>query len=218
MPVRRPALLAALAVLLPLAACTSYPLGMSEAEWLALSPAQQLEARQTQAELDAQDARRRAAERAEAERRAQAEEQERQRTWTALRHNARYGDIVQCVVSGTADFRPGWRPIDRAGVSLVRGEVGQITLSEHAGRRSKPLWAAFSQDGMTVTLCRYDPLERGYHQGKDCTRAVGTALDYQTGLTQPIDLPEILRGSLHCTYQPAPGMPRHIIVRPAKKS
>ena len=48
--------------LLGVAACARYPLGMSETEFKALLPGQQLEARNKQADLDAAEERRRAEE------------------------------------------------------------------------------------------------------------------------------------------------------------
>lgn len=45
-----------------LSACASYPLGMSEAQWLALTPEQQYDAQLKQAELDRQREARRLAE------------------------------------------------------------------------------------------------------------------------------------------------------------
>ncbi len=70
-----------------LTACTSYPLGMSEEQWLALTPEQQYDAQLKQAELDRQREARRLAEQ-------QAREQalkEQQAQLELARENAKYG-------------------------------------------------------------------------------------------------------------------------------
>jgi len=217
MPPRlRPPVLAAF--LLLLGACADYPLGLDAAEWERLPPAQQLEARQAQAERDAAAAARRAAAEAEARRLAEQRAEAERRRVAALRAEARYGDIIQCVIEdAVADFRPGWRTIRPLGVSLVRGETAELTLvaaSRDHGRRL-PLWATFSADGMTVVLCRHAPARRGLGGGNDCHAMAGTAADYQTGLRRPVDMPEILRGAMRCAYAPAPDMPPSVILRGA---
>ncbi|MGL6355733.1 hypothetical protein ACSZMT_18810 [Aeromonas veronii] len=80
-----------------LTACASYPLGMSEAQWLALSPEQQYDAQLKQAELDRQREARRLAEQ-------QAREQalkEQQAQLELARENAKYGERVQCVLQNS---------------------------------------------------------------------------------------------------------------------
>lgn len=202
------------ALALWLAACAGGPpLGLTEAEWNALDPAQKLAARDRQATLDAEAAARRAAERRAAEERAAAAEAARQRRLDALRREARYGDVVQCVIpSGTADFRPGWREIDPVGVALVRSETRSVTLTAHDSGRTMPLWLSFSEDGLMVSICRHAPREQERRRA-DCQTFAGTAADYRAGLTGRIDLPEILKGRLRCAYAPAPGMPDTVILR-----
>ncbi|ELL1563293.1 TPA: hypothetical protein PX804_001238 [Vibrio cholerae] len=80
-----------------LSACASYPLGMSEAQWLALTPEQQYDAQLKQAELDRQREARRLAEQ-------QAREQalkEQQAQLELVRENAKYGERVQCVLQNS---------------------------------------------------------------------------------------------------------------------
>lgn len=89
-----------------LTACISYPLGMSEAQWLALTPEQQYDAQLKQAELDRQREARRLAEQ-------QAREQalkEQQAQLELARENAKYGERVQCVLQNSElYFNKKWR-------------------------------------------------------------------------------------------------------------
>lgn len=197
-----------------LAACQSFPLGMTEEEWAGLTPAQQYEARTKQAELDEQARARRAAATA-AENTLKAEEAaRRQERIDKLRQNAAYGDEIQCLIQNAlVDFRPGWRSALDVGFSLVRSEARSVDLIDKERGIRRPLWVQYSTDGMQVTLCRYDPAERGYNRPNDCQRFIGTTGDFQRGINKSIELPEILRGGLRCQLAPGKGMPSTIILR-----
>src|SRR5690554_5204036 len=120
--VRRLALPAAL--ILALAGCaTRYPLDIPEAQWEAMTLAQQQQARVEQAALDRARAEQRAAE-------ARARQEEAERARLALetrRQEAGRGERVQCVLDG--EFRSGsrWVAMSPVGIDAVTGMVVPIT-------------------------------------------------------------------------------------------
>jgi hypothetical protein len=201
--------------LLALAACQqSYPLGMSEAEWLRLTPEQQFAARSQQAEINRANAERYAqAQAAERERQAmlQAEELARRE---AIYQEARYGDILECVVEGgIADFHPGWRGYSPAPFTLARGEHKYVPLNDGSSRPGR-FWAGYSQDGREVSICHRDPQGR---RAGGCATIHGMFRDYAAGVRRQITAPDVFQNAnLMCSYRPGPGMPptvRHVEVR-----
>ncbi|WP_417830925.1 hypothetical protein [Terasakiella sp.] len=185
--------------LLLLTGClNSYPLGMSEEEWMRLSPDQQFQARSQQAEIDEQKRMEREA-RAEAERLRQTMEE--QAYQDRIDHNyrhARYGDVIQCVLEQSViDFKPGWRDGEPVGFTLVRGEGKLIDIHSARDQKTTSLWVGLDDNGMTLRLCRKEPTG---HMGnnKSCTDIVGTTRQYHRGLRQAFNHND-MRGSLYCT-------------------
>ena len=188
-----------------LAACVMrYPLGMTEAEWLALPPEKQMKARHTQAKLDAQAAERRSRRQAlAAEQRAKATRQ-RQADINALYARGRYRDFIQCIVKRPLiDFRPGWKEMRSIGFVLARREDREIFLETKNGLRRASIWAFYSDDGIKVTLCRKDP--RNYNRNQ-CDSLVATHLEYERGVRKSINMPDRMQGTLECTFAPGRGM------------
>lgn len=111
-----------LIVALLLSACASYPLGMSEAQWLALTPEQQYDAQIKQAELDRQREARRLAEQ-------QAREQalkEQQAQLALARNNANYGERVQCVLQNSELYiNKKWRASEPLALDLLAKQPAQ---------------------------------------------------------------------------------------------
>lgn len=134
-------------LLLPLLAafltgCQSYPMGLSEAQWNALSPTEQAEHQRQQAQVNEQRRREREA----AEQARQAEEaaravEERQRIQLAYAR-ARYGDIVTVTIQGGYVAINGkHQPYEPLRFDLVRGERKEIE---------------FIQQGRSSSRCRID--------------------------------------------------------------
>jgi hypothetical protein len=192
--------------LLALGACQqSYPLGMSEAEWLRLTPEQQLAARSQQAEINRANAERYAqTQAAERERQAilQAEELARRE---AIYQEARYGDILECVVEGgIADFHPGWRGYSPAPFTLARGEDKYVPLSDGSSRPGR-FWAGYSQDGREVSICHRDPNGR---RAGGCATVHGMFRDFAAGIRRQFTAPDVFQNAnLMCSFRPGPGMP-----------
>ncbi|GGF57918.1 hypothetical protein GCM10011332_09280 [Terasakiella brassicae] len=186
--------------LLLLSGClNSYPLGMSEEEWMRLNPDQQFQARRQQAEIDEQKRMEREA-RAEAERLRQTmEEQAYQDRIDYKYRHARYGDVIQCVLEkAVIDFKPGWRDGEPVGFTLVRGEGKLIDIHSSArDRKTASLWVGLDDNGMTLSLCRKEPT--GYSRNnKSCTDIVATTHQYRRGLHYSFDHND-MRGNLYCT-------------------
>jgi hypothetical protein len=201
---------AAAGALLVLAACQSYPLGMSEEEWARLTPEQQLAARMQQSEVNRANAERFAqAQAAERERQAMLQAEERERL-ESLYQEARYGDILECVVEGgVADFHPGWRAYSPAPFTVARGERKQVPLAD-GGRQQGRFWASYSQDGREISICYRDPQSR---RGERCASVNGMFRDFSAGVRRQITAPDVFQNAnLMCAYRPGPGMP-HVVRR-----
>ncbi len=133
-----------LLAVLVLAACVQYPLGMTEDEWLLLTPEQQQEARLADAELRRAQALQAAA---EAEERALAE---RNRLIDAYR-NARPGDIAYCDID-PPEGGYGRVLVQPSSVTLVKGEQRRLQVLIESPRRTEYVW--LSRDGGgRVELC-----------------------------------------------------------------
>ncbi|WP_146164798.1 hypothetical protein [Desulfonatronum sp. SC1] len=197
----RPCLFGGIAILFLLLLSCGHrnPLDIPDAQWQMMTPEQQLQARNQQAELDralvlrkAEEARQRAAE-AEA----------RKAELDAMRRNAPYGDRVQCVFEGAQTyFNRNWQPILPLGLDLVRGYeeaiVMEISSSEYL---RMPIEAYALFDGQVVSLCRFsgDNTYRREH----CAILVGTRRDFQQGIVAHVYASDFLRGRLRCDHPPS---------------
>ena len=197
------------AMTLLLAACASYPLGMSKEEWARLTPEQQMEARMKQADLNRANAERRAAQ-AEARRQryAAAEAAERRRL-EEIYAASRYGDVLECVVEGgSADFH-GWRTYTPVPFTLARGEVKSVSLS--GGNRKSSFWAQYSPDGLSMKICYGDPRKRG---GRFCAAINGQTADFSAGITRRVSVSRIFRdANVVCAHRPERDMPQIYVRR-----
>jgi|GEM_PF-2867707 len=124
------------------AACTRYPLGMSEEEWLRLTPEQQHEARLADAEL-------RAAQAAQRAREAEAAALAERNRLIDLYQRAGHGDILWCELASAPGNERQY--FDPDGVTLVSGESRRVGVS---GSRF-----AFSDTGVWLTLDRFGTVE-----------------------------------------------------------
>ena len=169
-----------------LVGCSSNPLGMSDAEWEALTPQQQLVARTKQAELDEQARLRR-----EQARIAKEAEQARLEN---LRHNAPRGEVVQCTLTNArARFAHNeWHPAQPMAVAIHRSEDRRQVSVAQEGRPSRNVSLHMGFDGMVVKVCRwYD---------RDCAVLAGTDRDYNRGHSGRIQVPDLVEGTLSCSF------------------
>lgn len=204
----RTALLAGMVFVL--AACSTYPLGMSEKEWVLLTPEQQMAARMKQADLNRANAVRRTAQADARRQRYAAQEAAERRRIEELYRSARYGDVLECVVEGgTAGFRRGWRNYTPASFTLARGEVKSVSLS--AGDRRGKFWAKYSADGQSMKLCYGKPKSNG---GRYCASVNGQSQDFSVGVTRRVSVRKIFRdANVVCAYRPEHDMPQAYVQR-----
>ncbi|MCC5854130.1 MAG: hypothetical protein JJU10_00420 [Idiomarina sp.] len=178
-----------------LSACSSNPLGMSDAEWERLSPEQQLEARARQAELDEAAADRRARieqAKREEEARARAEYQQR-------RADARRGDIIQCVIEPAEGYlRSSWREAEPVAFELLRDYPIEFSVIEKtsSGRSNSHVTGAAYFDGQTVGICR--SLGDAQQRAQQCSRMIATTNEYFRGIRRTIEVDRVTRGELRC--------------------
>lgn len=134
-----------------LAGCQSYPMGLSETQWKALSPAEQAGYQRQQTQLDEQ---RRLQSQAAAQRQ-QAEEaarvaEERRRVQLAHAH-ARYGEVVTVTIQGGMVAIDGkHRPYEPVRFDLVRGERKEVEFVQQGRSTSRnTVDVRLSDDGNT---------------------------------------------------------------------
>ena len=180
-------------LLLLVSGCASYPLGMTEEQWLALSPQHQFEARLKQAELDQlRD------ERLAAEHKARQEEARLQQAQLEMaRQQAVYGERVQCVLD-KAELRllKKWRPLQPLAIDVVAGQAPhKVDFVTRDGRYSQGQYVSF--DGQTLTICRQQDSRR-----QDCGALVATFNDYHRGIQQRLELEKSWFGDLRCQFVP----------------
>lgn len=200
-----PCRMAAMAALaLALAACQSYPLGMSKEEWARLTPEQQMQARLKQAELDKANAQRRAQQYAARRQRLALQEARERRRIETLYRSGEFGDVLECVLDrGLADFDPGWRPYEPVAFALVRGERKHVSLGGN-GRRTGRFWATLSPNGLEVSICNRQPAGRA--SSKACATVIAGSTDYARGVRRPITVEDGFKNSrLQCAYRPVAG-------------
>ena len=173
-------------MVLVLSACASYPLGMSEQEWQALSPEQQLTARERQAQLDQAERVRRAA---AAEQRAERERAE-QREYQQRLSQAQPGEVVQCVVNHGEGYYGGqWLSAEPAGVTLLRGFSQTLQVAQR-DRPSRSVQLEMEYVGASVRLCRVNQ--------RDCSTIAATQNQFRQGVTRSVNIPRTLRGEIYC--------------------
>lgn len=186
--------LAALFLMLSLSGCAaltdwlpkSYPLDMSEQEWLGLSPEQQLQARERQKQLEI-EAR---AQREQARLLEQELEMRRAAELAERRAEAGYGERVQCLLEPAQGYLGGkWRDLQPAALDLLIGEQVTLSLSEGgSGYRTLDLQAEF--DGQTVLLCRSGR--------RACDRLVSTSRGFDRGVSREMHIERNLRATMRC--------------------
>lgn len=167
-------------------ACSFNPLGMSDEEWAALSPAQKLEARKVQNERD-EAARVRRAEQA-------AQQAAEKAKLVELRSSAPFGDVVQCAITNARGrFAKGkWyqaqpvsiemhRSESERRIDLVRQDPPSMTTQLHMGF-----------DGLNVKICRW--------RDRYCDVLAGTESQFRRGITRQINVKKTVEGKLFCSF------------------
>jgi len=156
-----------------LGGCESFPMGMSEREWNALTPQQQAEYRTRQTEMDRADSLRREREREAREQQERlAAERERQRV-ADLRRHARPGDLVVVTVhGGMLAFYGKRHEFEPASFDLVRGERRKVQFRRRGHHETTEVEVALSADGRTFyfdypSRRRYVLVDRNWSRGEE---------------------------------------------------
>ncbi len=131
--------------------CQTYPMGLSEVQWKALSPAEQADYQRQQALIDEQRRQKREAEeqlRRETE--AQLARETLERTQLAYAR-ARYGDVITVTIeSGHVAIHGKHQPYEPVRFDLVRGERKEIEFVQQGRSSSRQrIDVRLSEDGHT---------------------------------------------------------------------
>lgn len=186
------------------AGCKQIPLNISEAEWKKMTPAQKLEARKKQAEID------RALMEQIRREQAAAEAAERKRV-AQIYASGKYGSVLECSLSGgVADFKPGWRKYNAVGFEIVRDEKKKLPLTSADGRTLTV--HAQLQGSNTLKICT-DELYLDSFRSGECGSFSAVSRDLEYGVTQRLSIKEIFNGAeLRCAYRPTEQQKRLIIL------
>lgn len=183
-----------LTLTLGLIACGPYhPMGISDEEWQTLTPAERMQARELQAEVD----KARAAERAEKARIRAEQEAREQALIDERRANPKYGERVQCVLTaGQSKLSSKWRVIESVAVDLVVGEKQEFDvrhLRDGRTRYSRIGYASF--DGQRVNMCLHS---NSIPTSNQCASLVATTRQFDRGISQNISSKDFVRGKMRC--------------------
>lgn len=182
-----------------LAACgPSYPLGMSEAEWSALTPEQQLDARERQMAIDIERRAERERRQQELERQRAAEEQaERERIERIIAQRVP-GSIIDCAIERGEvryDMLGAWLQPVPVAFTLIRGEGQKVDLAspQKHGRPTeiRGIWVRYDISGHQLAFCPIIGVETDH---PSCDRAAVLSSDTESSFTRQFNLPKFIRG------------------------
>lgn len=211
-------LMLAVAALLIQACGPSYPLGMSEAEWSALSPEQQLEARQQQTAINIERRAEHERQQQEMERQRAAEEQaERERIERIIAQRVP-GSIIDCAIErGEVRYRVlgAWLQPVPVAFTLIRGEGQKVELTspQKHGRPTETLnlWVRYDISGHQLAFCPIIGVETNH---PSCDRAAVLGSDVEASFTRPFNIPRFIRnGHIRCENAVRGDAGQRIIIR-----
>lgn len=196
---------------------TTYPLGMSEEEWLRLTPDQQYEARQEQAQRDHEYRQRRIevgldqaeADLAAAQRELAASKEERRRLEDELRREQDYNRRnrrgirpLECIIyDGTYDFYPGWRHYDPIRFEIQPAETRDLTVHKKSSHMTGPMWVWFEPNGERLTFCEREPYSMDNDGLKRCTEIRGSYREFEDGINRSFYIRDRMRdATISCAF------------------
>lgn len=194
-----------------LAGCQTYPMGLSETQWNALSPEQQADYTRQQAQINEQRRREReAAEQARLAEEAARAAEERQRVQHAYTR-ARYGDIVTVTIEGGYVAINGkHQPYEPVRFDLVRSERKEVEFIQRGRPDSRNrIDVRLADDGHTFYFDesardRISLISTGWEQGK-----THPALNVQDKRSRS----EARDLTITIKFKELPGAPRRIIIQ-----
>ncbi|CAM3851404.1 hypothetical protein [Rheinheimera salexigens] len=166
--------------------CASNPLGMSDDEWVLLTPTQQFEARKIQ------DARDEAARVRRAEQKAQ--EVAEQVQLVELRRTAPLGDVVQCTITNALGHfaKNEWHPAQPISIEMHRSESARKLSLQRQNHSNLSSILHMGFDGLNVKVCRW--------QNRDCNVLAATEAQFRHGISTKINVKQAVEGTLFCSY------------------
>ena len=171
-----------------LASCVMHPLGIADDTWQAMTPEQQAQAYQKQADIDAKQ---KADE--------LAKEHARQKEIADIKANPKYDQFVQCIVTNAqyVDFANNLNPIETFSFDAINGYNLNANIKYYRNgdkffKNQKKLSVQF--DGRQIKLCDLD----NPYSGK-CATLNANAKQYQRGINIPFDdTLGMLKGNAKC--------------------
>lgn len=162
------------AVGLLLAGCATYPMGLNESQWEALSLAQKAEYQAKQYAIDQERARQYAAEQAQRHQEQQEAEERESIRITEAYHHAVYGDVITVTIQGgMVAFRGKRFPFEPLSFDLVRGEVRLVEFTRQGRSYETTLVEVrLSNDGNTFYFDyparkRFVAINDGWERGRE---------------------------------------------------
>lgn len=181
----------------------THPLHISDQDWQYMSSSDQFKAYEKQADID----RSRSVLRAEEKRVEAALLLKRQEQLMILKKNARYGDLVECILEPLeVRYSRKWKESRPVAFSLVRGEVKSLDFNDQKGRYRTTAWVKFHDEGQTISICQRQSQTSGL---SGCVDLLGTTKEYHRGISRKIQLDKFLRAGLRCDLQPINRAWRH---------
>ncbi len=188
-------LLLLLSPLLLTGCATINPLSIPDEEWAQMSSEQRLSARQSQAALTEAWLESNRQQRLIQAQRAAQQAALKQQAIEQRYQQARYGDIVQCVLDSTrVRNSKKWRNVQTKEFEIFRGEISTFHLRDNKGRTRKTLNAALSNRGR-LELC----IQPGT---RHCANFTYSRHQLAHGIQTPVHMGEKLHGQLHCELEP----------------
>ncbi len=186
--------------------CKSFPMGLSEAQWMALSPSEQADFQRQQTQLNEQRRVQREAEE-ELRRAKEAAAAERQKALTREAYaRARYGDVITVTIEGGYVAINGkHQPYEPVRFDLVRGERREIEFVQQGRASSRQrIDVRLAEDGHTFYFDesardRISLISTGWELGK--THAALNVLDTRSRS-------EARNLSITIKFKELPGAPR----------
>ena len=131
--------------------CKAFPMGLSQAQWDALTPEQQAEYQRQQTELNVQLQREQAAIALQQQQVREQQERETRARTRAAYARARYGDVITVTIQGGRVAINGrHQPYEPLKFDIVRGETKQVEFAQIGHPSSKAIVTVrLSEDGNT---------------------------------------------------------------------
>ena len=169
-----------------LASCAMHPLGIADDTWQAMTPEQQAQAYQKQADIDAK-------ERASQQAQAAAEKQQ----IAEIKANPKYGQYIQCIVEGAKynGFIDGSNTVQPFNFDAISNKTLNTNITYYRNgdkffEEHKQLFVSF--DGQQITLCDSDN-----QFNNKCSTLNATSSQYRKGIKLNFN-GSILNGSAKC--------------------